>query len=473
MPTKVTMPQLGESVAEGTIGRWLKGEGDWVDKDESLVEIITDKVNAELPSPVAGRLVKILVSEDETVPVGADIAEIEEEDGGQVESAAEQPMVQEQERSASSRQEAQPEPQVSARVAAPAGNGHTNPADSKASQQPRISPLARRLAREHQVDLQAIQGTGEGGRIRREDILNYVAQRDKEPQATVSSVPREPAYPLHTTPPPVPPQLPPREPWFQPHPAPGTRPPAAPQPAPTPAYQLHEGEELITPSRVRLITAEHMVRSKRTSPHATTLVEVDMTNLARWLQKNKDEFKQREGYGISFMPFVIKSTIETLKEFPMLNASWTEDNKIILKKRIHIGIAVSTGETLIVPVIHNADNMSLAGLARAVSDLAQRARTNRLTAADVQGATFTVNNPGVFGTIISVPIINQPNAAILSTDAVVKRPVVTAEDTIAIRHMMFMSLSFDHRLVDGEMAARFLQGVRRRLESYSADFSIY
>jgi len=469
MPTKVTMPQLGESVAEGTIGRWLKEEGDWVEKDESLVEIITDKVNAELPSPVAGKLVKILVAADQTVAVGTAIAEIEEEMGGQ--ESAESTRTTETQRRPAAHASGAGEAEASVPGGSesraqqgiepsPALGDSDHTAESRemnASQ--RVSPLARRLAREHQVDLQAIQGTGEGGRIRKEDILNYIAQRDRELQAaTVMTMPQAPTRP-------------------EPAPQPSITPPPAPVAAPErPAalpYQLREDEELITPSRIRLVTAEHMVRSKRTAPHATTLVEVDMTNIARWLQRNKEAFKQREGCSISFMPFVIKSTVETLKEFPMLNASWTEDNKIILKKRIHIGLAVSTGETLIVPVIHNADSMNIIGLAHAVNDLAQRARANKLTAADIQGATFTVNNPGVFGTIISVPIINPPNAAILSTDAVVKRPVVTDDDTIAIRHMMFMSLSFDHRLIDGEMAARFLQGVRRRLESYSPTMSIF
>jgi pyruvate/2-oxoglutarate dehydrogenase complex dihydrolipoamide acyltransferase (E2) component len=234
-----------------------------------------------------------------------------------------------------------------------------------------------------------------------------------------------------------------------------------------------QDEELIEPSRMRLAIAEHMVRSKRTAPHATTVVEVDMTNIAKWLEKNREEFKQREGYGISYVPFVMKAVCEGLRKFPLMNASWTEDNKIIVKKRINLGMAVATDAGLIVPTIYNADQYTIAALAKQVNAVAQRARANKLTVQDMTGSTFVVNNPGTFGTIISVPIINQPHAGILSMDAVVKRPVVIEDDAIAVRSMMYLCLSFDHRINDGAGAAGFLQAVRQKLQSYGREIDVY
>jgi 2-oxoglutarate dehydrogenase dihydrolipoamide succinyltransferase (E2 component) len=445
MPTPVKMPRLGESVAEGTVGSWLKNEGDWVERDESLAEIITDKINAELPSPVAGRLTKLLVKVDETVPVGADIALIEEN----------------ADVSASPPAEPTPGPDAApietpacANVAVmeskPTGDGNGSSAAAQASREgveerQRISPLARRLAREHDINLNAIAGTGVGGRVRKEDILAYVAQREAEP-AAIAAQPVAPApavQPAYTSPP---------------------------SPAP---IMIDSEEELITPSRMRLAIAEHMVRSKRTSPHATTVVEVDMTNIAKWLEKNKEEFKKREGYSISYVPFVMKAVCEGIRKFPLINSSWTEDNKIIVKKRINLGMAVATDEGLVVPTLYDADQYTLAGLARQISAIAQRARTNKLTIQDLQGSTFVVNNPGTFGTIISVPIINQPHAAILSMDAVVKRPVVIEDDAIAVRSMMYLCLSFDHRILDGAGAGGFLQAVRTKLQSYGREIDVY
>ncbi len=458
MPTPVKMPRLGESVAEGTVGSWLKKEGDWVERDESLAEIITDKINAELPSPVAGRLAKILVKVDETVPVGADIALIEEN----------------ADVSASPPAEAAPGPDA-APVESPAranvavmdnkragdGNGLSAAVQvSRAGEEERqrISPLARRLAREHGLDLNAIPGTGTGGRVRKEDILAYLAQQEEAPVAVgaqfiEAATPVPAAQPAYTAPAAVP-----------------VAPPYAAPAAPTIAG---EDVEIVTPSRMRLAIAEHMVRSKRTSPHATTVMEVDMTNIAKWLEKNRDDFKRREGYSISYVPFVMKSVCEGIRKVPLMNSSWTEDNKIIIKKRINLGIAVATDMGLVVPTIYDADQLTIAGLAKQVNAVAQRARTNKLTVQDMQNSTFVVNNPGTFGTIISVPIINQPHAGILSMDAVVKRPVVTEDDAIAIRYMMYLCLSFDHRILDGAGAATFLQAVRTKLQSYGREIDVY
>lgn len=493
MPTKITMPQLGESVAEGTVGHWLKQEGDMVRRDESLVEIVTDKVTAELPSPVSGRLVKILVAEDQTVKVGTEIAEIDEggassgasgggatmaagagamaggsagasaQGNGQVDAAANPaPMATAPSggspasamggapsaaplASAASGATTATMPSANGTLS-PISNGNGNGAAVRERGE-RVSPLARRLADEYRVDLGAIQGTGEGGRVRKEDILSHVAQRAGQPEIPAQAAQLVPGLA-------VPAQA-----------APAARPPA-------PPVTASEEDEIVTPSPMRRMIAEHMVRSKHTSPHATTLVEVDMTGIARWLDHNREEFKRREGYGISFVPFAIKATVEALKQFPYLNASWTEENKIILRKQIHIGVSIALANGLIVPVIRNADALSIAGLARAVSDLASRARSNKLRPDEVQGATFTVNNPGVFGTLLSVAVINQPNAGILTMDAVLKRPVVV-DDAIAIRHMMYLGLSFDHRVIDGGTAAPFLVAIKRRLEGMGPEIEVY
>ncbi len=435
MAKQVTMPKLGESVAEGTVGRWLKQEGDLVELDEPLVEIVTDKISQELPSPVAGRLVKITVQQDQTVKVGAEIAQVEETADVSPSASAESPAMV-----AASAPAGSPAQATSALAAVPAAT-YGSHASAANGQRQRISPLARRMAQEHQLDLDAIAGTGEGGRVRKEDILAFLAQREQAPAARPAPVPL---------------------------PAAASVAPAAPA-AP---YVPKEDEEVLPLTPIRRAIAEHMVRSKHTSPHATTMVEVDMTSIAKWIERNKDEFKRREGASITYVAFMMRAAVEALKQVPTMNASWVND-QIILKKRIHLGLAVSTDAGLMVPVVHNADSMNLAGLARAIGELAGRARAGKLTMQDMQGATFTVNNPGVFGTIISVPIINQPHAGILSMDAVVKRPIVTEDDAIAIRSMMFVSLSFDHRINDGLGAARFLQIIKRHLESYGAEISVY
>ena len=467
MPTPVKMPRLGESVAEGTVGTWLKNEGDWVERDESLAEIITDKINAELPSPVAGRLAKILVKADETVAVGVDIALIEEN----ADVASSPPA------------EAAPGPdaapvnnteQAATPVLETANVGTSNGTTAvrresrvEEEERQRISPLARRLAREHDIDLNQIAGTGNGGRVRKEDILAYVSQRQTAP-ATSPTMPSRPAQPVAS---------PAQSPQSLPLPTyTGYETPAAPKAESASAAQpttVGADEELVTPSRMRLAIAEHMVRSKRTSPHATTVVEVDMTNIAKWLEKNKQDFRQREGYGISFVPFVMKAVCEGIRKFPMVNSSWTPDNKIIIKKRINLGMAVATDAGLVVPTIYDADQFTLAGLAKQISAVAQRARSNKLTIQDMQNSTFVVNNPGTFGTIISVPIINQPHAGILSMDSVVKRPVVIEDDAIAVRSMMYLCLSFDHRILDGAGAGGFLQAVRNKLQSYGREIDVY
>ena len=439
MATKVTMPKLGESVAEGTVGRWLKQEGDLVELDEPLVEIVTDKISQELPSPIAGRLVKITIQQDQTVKVGTEIAQIEETAEASQSPAASvgSPATV----AAAGASAGSPAATTQATGTNGSASGYAPRSAEVNGQRQRISPLARRMAQEHQLNLDDIPGTGEGGRVRKEDIMTFLAQRQQAPAA---------------------------------QPAPASLPATAPAASAAPAapYTPKEDEEVMPVSPIRRAIAEHMVRSKHTSPHATTMVEVDMTNIAKWIERNKEEFKRREGYSITFVPFVMRAAVEALKQVPTMNASWVND-QIILKKRIHLGVAVSTDAGLLVPVVHDADAKNIAGLARALSELAGRARAGKLTMQDMQDSTFTVNNPGVFGTIISVPIINQPHAGILSMDAAVKRPIVTEDDAIAIRSMMFISLSFDHRINDGLGAARFLQIIKRHLESYGSEISVH
>jgi pyruvate/2-oxoglutarate dehydrogenase complex dihydrolipoamide acyltransferase (E2) component len=479
MPTPVKMPRLGESVAEGTIGAWIKQEGDYVERDEALAEIITDKINAELPSPVAGRLLKILVNVDETVLVGTDIALIEESADvggrGQAPTEGEKSGDGMESEDGSSRDDATPAaepvlgsnaapvrspfPATTPRLERQQNGAYTNNSPKNGSslkieeERQRISPLARRLAREHGINLNELAGTGAGGRVRKEDILAYVAQRQAAqplavPQPVVGPPPTIPAI-------------------SQPTPA------YIPTLPSVSALNVELDEEVIIPSRMRLAIAEHMVRSKRTSPHATTVVEVDMTNIAKWLEKNKEDFKRREGYSMSFVPFVMKAVCEGIRKFPIINSTWTEDNRIIIKKRIHLGMAVATDTGLVVPTIYDTDQYTLTGLARQVNTIAQKARSNKLTLQDMQNSTFVVNNPGVFGTIISMPIINQPHAGILSMDAVVKRPIVIEDDAIAVRSMMYLCFSFDHRILDGAGAGGFLQAIRTRLQSYSREIDVY
>ncbi len=399
MTVKVVMPQLGESVAEGTIVRWIKKVGERVEKYEPLLEVMTDKVNAEVPAPAAGILQEILVPEGETVPVGRELAVI-----------------------------AEAEAEVEAAAPAPVGQGAAQAEVTEAGEglRQRHSPIVRRLAQEYGIDLSQVPGTGLGGRVTKEDVLRYVAQRERA--AAVGEAP-----------------APPR--------------PEAPE------------EEAIPVSPMRRQIAQHMVRSYQTIPHAWLAMEADVTKLVRFREAIKAEFRRREGVDLTYLPFVFKATVEALKEFPILNAVWAED-KIILKKRINVGIAVALEDGLIVPVIKDADQKSIAGLARAIADLTERARAGRLTLEDVQGGTFTVNNTGALGSVISRPIINEPQVAILTSEAIVRRPVVV-DDAIAIRSMMFLCLSFDHRVIDGLTASRFLQAVKRRLEAIDENMSVY
>jgi 2-oxoisovalerate dehydrogenase E2 component (dihydrolipoyl transacylase) len=405
--TSVKMPQLGESITEGTISRWLKQPGDQVKKYEALVEVITDKVNAEVPAPLAGVLKEIKVKEGTTVTVGTEIAVIEE--SVPATAAATKPAV--------------PLPVVGEGNVGASTESHT-----------RLSPAVRALIEEHRIsdaELSRIEGSGIGGRISKKDIEDFVAKRAQP--ATANGEQREKAATTVAAP------------------TPGTTVPLSP---------------------MRRAIASNMTKSKQTIPHAWTVAEVDMTNVVRFRQAAKSSFRQREGIDLTFVPIMVKAVVEGLKAVPVLNASWSEQG-VVLHKDINIGVAVSVDDGLIVPVVHQADRMSIAGLAKAIDDLATRARAGKLGIPDVQGGTFTVNNPGTFGTILSYSIIAPPQAGILAMDAIVKRPVVVEGDAIAVRSMMNLCLSFDHRVLDGVSAARFLQGVRRWLEGFSEQVPLY
>ena len=429
MAVIIELPHVGESVIEGTIGKWLKQPGDSIERYEPLVEVITDKVTMEVPSPVGGSLLRILAQEGETLPMGAPIAEVETDE---VPAPDRKP------------EAAAPAPAAAklagttgylvkgVRSVGPTGGGPGPEAPPVASTEsssaaagspggpPRLSPAVRRLIQEHGVDLSRLQGTGLGGRITRDDVLSYL---EAGPVAAASK-------------------------------------PAAGQ-----------DEEHIPLTPVRRMIAEAMTRSASQIPHAWSTVEVDVTGLVALRSQVRAAFEEREGVDLTYLPFVVKAVAESLKDHPTLNASWGGD-KIILKKRINLGIAVAAPQGLIVPVIHDAGRLSVAELARATRDLTQRARQQKLILDDVQGGTFTLNNTGALGSVVSQPIINHPQAGILTTEAIQKRPVVR-DDAIAIRSMMNLCLSFDHRINDGAESSAFLQAVKTRLESMGPDTPIY
>ncbi|HVH64264.1 MAG TPA: dihydrolipoamide acetyltransferase family protein [Candidatus Dormibacteraeota bacterium] len=410
----IKMPQLGESVTEGTVDKWLKREGDFVKRDEPIVEVVTDKVNAEIPSPFEGKLVKIAATEGETVKVGAVIAQIETGAGATTTAPA-----QAKEPAAPVAPPAAPQPAAPEPAPPP-------PAAPKAAtetgEHARLSPAVRKLAAEHNIDPTTLQGSGLGGRVTRDDVL-----------AAVSTPPARPAA-------------------------------APPKPA-TPAQVDGKREELVKLSVMRKSIADHMVRSLATSPHAWTLQEVDVTNLVRYREAEKDSFKSRHGTALTYLPFVAQVLCEALKQFPWLNSSWSDDG-VILKRYINLGIAVAIPDGLIVPVVKDADRLGFTDLVKAMNDLVERARNKQLKPDDVQAGTFTLNNTGATGSVASQPIINQPQAAIITTESILKRPVIV-DDAIAIRHMMNMCLSFDHRIIDGMMTGEFLNSIKKRLEEWT------
>jgi 2-oxoisovalerate dehydrogenase E2 component (dihydrolipoyl transacylase) len=446
----VTMPQLGESVTEGTITRWLKAEGDEVGIDEPLAEVDTDKVNAELPSPVAGTIEKFLVSEGATVDVGTEIALVAAEGDSAATDAPPQENVADEaptEEFPASGTEAQPvggEESPVARTSRSEGDGHGEIEDAETLRLTRSSPVVRRLAEEHNVEIADVPGSGTGGRVTRKDIEGYIEKGEKggaEREAeTRAPAPQEVAAPEPT---------------------------AEPEPERVPVYDGDRVEDL---TGIRRAIANRMASSKREAPHAWSMVEVDMSGLVALREREKAAFVEREGVKLTYLPFIVKAVVEGLKDNPVLNSVWDGD-RIILRKRINIGVAVDLEDALIVPVIPDADELNIVGLTRKIDDLVKRARAGELGTEDVTGGTFTVNNPGSLGSVVSTPIINYPQAAILSAEAIVKRPVVY-NDAIAIRSIMNLEVSFDHRILDGGAALRFLNAVKGKLEAYGPESGI-
>ena len=438
MAEPVTMPQLGESVTEGTIARWLKAEGDEVAMDEPLAEVDTDKVNAELPSPVAGRVEKLLVSEGTTVGVGTEIALVALASEGEHNDTVpprEDPSVDTPtEEFPAAGTEAQP-----VASGAVGRNGHaTGPANGHGAESAetlrltRSSPVVRRLAAEHGVDLSEVEGTGAGGRVTKKDIEGYISGIEVARTAAPES-----------------------QPATQPGREPGRE-----------RAPVHEGDRVLGLTSIRRAIAKRMSESKHEVPHAWTMVEADVTGLVALREGLKGSIAEREGVKLTYLPFIVGAVAESLREHPILNSVWDGD-RIVLRKRINIGIAVDLEDALVVPVIHDADELNTLGLARRIDGVVRGAREGRLSLDDVSGGTFTVNNPGALGSVISVPIVNHPQTAILSAEAIIKRPVVI-DDAIAIRSMMNLEVSFDHRVTDGGAVLRFLNVVKGRLEGLEA-----
>ncbi|MCF6408376.1 2-oxo acid dehydrogenase subunit E2 [Alkalihalobacillus sp. EGI L200015] len=437
---KISMPQLGESVTEGTISKWLVQVGDEVKKYDPIAEVMTDKVNAEIPSSYTGTIKELVVDEGDTIEVGELVCYIETEGGAGAEQKEDAPIeVDPVEDSTAKDQPAETAPTEKSK----------QPKDGKA----RYSPAVLRLAQENDIDLEQVEGTGRGGRITRKDLQKLIDSGDI-PEAGEKA--KEEAAP-----------------------APGEAPKTAQQSAAAkPAAKamnipVEDGDVEIPISGVRRAIADNMVRSKHEAPHAWMMMEVDVTNLVEYRNSVKGDFKQKEGYNITFLPFFIKAVVEALKEFPMINSMWAGD-KIVQKKAVNISIAVATEDSLFVPVIKNADEKSLKGIAKDVNELASKVRSGKLSGDDMKGGTFTVNNTGSFGSIQSTPIINYPQAAILSVESIVKRPVVMDNGMIAVRDIVNLCMSLDHRVLDGLVCGRFLSRVKEIVENISKEnTSIY
>ena len=471
MPT-FTMPKLGESDVEGTVVRWLKQPGEHVRAEEPLVEVETEKVNVEIPSPFEGTLSRVLAQEGETVPVGAALAVIGEEDG--LATAATQPAATTA--SVNGQQKAEPAtPAIAVPQATATANGVATPAGAVRGAE-RYSPAVLRLAAEHGLDLRQIYGTGMEGRVTRKDVLRFIEVGGAAAPPVSTAAPAAPdastvslAAPMAATRLPV--QSPPQA-------APGAQPPSATpavtQPPSSPRAETPTAaadEEVIKPNPTRLAIARNMLRVVQTVPMAWMTVECDVSKLVAFREAQKLAFRQREGVDLTYLPFMIKATVEALKAHPMMNSLWRDDT-IVVKRRINMGVAVGADDGLVVPVIKDADRLSVAGLAHALADLASRARERRLKIDDVQGGTFTIDNTGVFGSVVSQPLLNPPQCAILTTEAIVKRPVVV-NDAIAIRSMMNMCITFDHRIADGTLIGAFMQAVKRAVEAMDSGTALY
>ncbi|MGE8204450.1 dihydrolipoamide acetyltransferase family protein [Heyndrickxia sp. NPDC080065] len=431
---KITMPQLGESVTEGTISKWLISPGDHVNKYDPIAEVMTDKVNAEVPSSFTGVIKELIAGEGDTLEVGQVICTMDVEGSkGTTTNVTEEQTIQ---------NESVPSQEQSKQVKKLEEN----------SGKARYSPAVLKLSQEHDIDLSLISGTGKDGRITRKDLLKIIESGNipkaeeqvvAQPQQTVQNIPAPTA----------------------------TAKPAAPT-VPAANIPVLPGDIEIPVSGVRKAIATNMLRSKHEAPHAWTMMELDVTNLVEYRDSIKTEFKKREGFNITYFAFFVKAVAQALKEFPQINSMWAGD-KIIQKKDINISIAVATDDALFVPVIKNADDKSIKGIAREIFELANKVRTGTLKADEMQGGTFTVNNTGSFGSVQSMGIINYPQAAILQVESIVKRPVVMNNGMIAVRDMVNLCMSLDHRVLDGLVCGRFLQRVKQILENISKETSVY
>ncbi len=439
MATPVVMPQMGESIAEGTIVRWIKKIGDNVERDEPLFEISTDKVDAEIPSPAAGVLTEIKVNAGETVAVNSVVATIGQAGEAPSASAAEpaRPKEGAAEAAASTQQQGDGQPSAAPTQAArPAGvNGGERQLTKDDLRRQKSSPLVRRIAREHNVDIGQLTGSGIGGRVTKHDILGYIESTPSQPPSQAPAAPAAAAR------------------------APLEAPPAA----YVPAYSQGERVDIQPMSVMRKKIAEHMVLSRRTSAHVHSVFHVNFSRVDRIRQEKKADY-ERLGTKLTFMSFIAKAAIDGLRRHPVINSSLDGDN-IVYKKDINLGIAVALDNGLIVPVIRNADEKNMLGLSRAIADVAGRARSKQLKPDEVQGGTFTITNPGTFGAQFGMPIINQPQVAILGVGVIEKRPVVI-DDAIAIRTMAYLTLGYDHRLIDGAVADEFMSDVKKQIENF-------
>ena len=433
MPTDVVMPQMGESIFEGTITKWLKKTGDKVQRDEPLFEISTDKVDAEIPAPTSGILQEIKVSEGNTVQVNTVVGVIGDGAGASApapaKAAAPAPAAPVSAVPASSKKEPKEAPAL---LPAPVASAprDTDEEDSDV----RSSPLVRKLAREHNVDLAKVSGTGTGGRVSKQDVLDFVERRTSAP-------------------------------------APASTPTPAPRQASAPASAAIPGE-LVPMSNMRKIIAQRMIESRRTSAHVHCMFEVDLTRIVNLRNKLKNGFEQRHGARLTFMPFFVRAAIIALQQFPIVNRS-LEGDSIRYHKHVNAGIAVALDWGLIVPVLKSADELNFLGLQRGITDLGERSRTKKLMPSDVEGSTFTITNPGQFGAVFGLPIINQPNAAIMGVGGITKQPMVITDkdgaDSIAIRSVVHLTLGYDHRIIDGAVADQFMALVKKTLESWSEE----
>ncbi|GKV68138.1 dihydrolipoamide acetyltransferase component of pyruvate dehydrogenase complex [Sporosarcina sp. NCCP-2716] len=431
----ITMPQLGESVTEGTIEKWLVKPGDHVEKYDSLAEVNTDKVTAEVPSSFTGTIKEIIVEEGQTVAVGEIVCKIETEGGGEAEQPAAQPAKEEPANEMPAAGSKKPENPLKKEKGKAAG---------------RYSPAVLRLSQDHDIDLSLVDGSGRDGRITRKDIQAIIDSGEKpQPQAPAQQQPAAQA---------------------------AAAPTSAPAPAPAPAapsIPTAAGDIEIPVTGVRRAIANNMLKSVHEAPHAWTMVEVDVTQLVQYRDSLKADFKKKEGFNLTYFAFFVKAVSQALKEFPMMNSMWAGD-KIVQKKDINISIAVATEDALYVPVIRQADEKTIKGIGREITELAGKVRSGKLTSAEMQGGTFTVNNTGSFGSVQSMGIINHPQAAILQVESIVKRPVVMDNGMIAVRDMVNLCLSLDHRVLDGLVAGNFLARVKEILESVSPETtSIY